>query len=55
MGGAPIGSLLAGLAASPLGLHGALALDAVVALAIALTVTATTSLWRENEVATPRR
>jgi MFS family permease len=47
MGGAPIGSLGAGLIVTPLGLHGALALDAALALAIALTVVATTSLWRE--------
>jgi hypothetical protein len=47
MGGAPIGSLGAGLIATPLGLHGALALDAALALTIALTVVATTSLWRE--------
>jgi MFS family permease len=47
MGGAPIGSVAAGLVATPLGLHGALALDAALAMTVALTVIATTSLWRE--------
>lgn len=47
MGGAPVGSVLAGLLATPLGLHGTLALDGVVALAIVLAVVATTSLWRQ--------
>jgi MFS family permease len=46
MGGGPIGSLIAGLLATPLGLHGTLALDAAIALTVALTVIATTSLWR---------
>jgi MFS family permease len=49
MGGAPIGSLLAGLVATPLGLHGTLALDAVLALVVAVAVAGTTTLWRESE------
>ncbi len=53
MGGAPIGSLLSGFLATPLGLHGTLILDAGVALAIALSVAATTSLWRTLEHAEP--
>jgi MFS family permease len=46
MGGAPLGSILSGLLATPLGLHGTLALDGAMALSVALTVIATTKLWR---------
>ncbi len=49
MGGAPIGSLAAGLVATPLGLHETLALVAALALAITLAVSATTSLLYEKE------
>ncbi len=48
MGGAPLGSLASGLLATPLGLHGTLALDAALAMTISLLVIATTSLWRTN-------
>ncbi|MGH0035894.1 MAG: MFS transporter [Myxococcota bacterium] len=46
MGGGPIGSLLSGLLAEPLGLHTTLALDAGLALAIALAVATFTRLPR---------
>lgn len=45
MGGGPIGSLLSGLLAEPLGLHGTLALDAGVALTAAFAVSVSTGLW----------
>jgi MFS family permease len=44
MGGAPLGSLLSGFLATPLGLHGALALDAALSLAVTLGVIAMTRL-----------
>lgn len=49
MGGAPVGSLAAGLLATPLGLHGTLALDATLALGIALVVATTTGIWHADE------
>jgi MFS family permease len=48
MGGAPLGSIASGLLASSLGIHGTLALDGAIALAVALGVVASTSLWRET-------
>lgn len=50
MGGAPIGSMAAGLLATPLGLHGTLALDAALALTVALAVTTTTAIWHADEL-----
>jgi hypothetical protein len=47
MGGAPIGSMASGLLATPLGLHGTLALDGAIAGTIALLVMAATPLGRE--------
>jgi hypothetical protein len=44
MGGGPIGSLMSGLLAEPLGLHGTLALDAVLSMGIALLVAVFTRL-----------
>lgn len=44
MGGGPIGSLLSGLLATPLGLHGTLAFDAGVSLSVTLGVVLTTQL-----------
>lgn len=44
MGGGPIGSLLSGLLAEPLGLHGTLAFDAAMALVVALAVSVSTRL-----------
>lgn len=46
MGGAPLGSLGSGLLATPLGLHGTMALVGALALACVLTVIATTQLWQ---------
>ena len=46
MGGAPLGSIASGLLATPLGLHGTLALDAGLSITIAVGVIATTSLWK---------
>jgi MFS family permease len=54
MGGAPIGALLTGLAATPLGLHGTLAAAAVIALSVAVAVGVSTSLWHENELHDPQ-
>lgn len=48
MGAAPLGSVAAGWLATPLGLHGALRLDAALALAISLAVIAATPLWRQR-------
>ena len=45
MGGAPFGSLIAGLLAAPLGLHGTLALDAALSLAVTLGVVTTTRVY----------